>query len=31
MATLVFGMIQSLHGYVDGVTAGLELPPPGVV
>ncbi len=29
MAKLVFGMIQSLDGYVDGVAGGLELPPPG--
>ena len=27
---LVFGMMQSLDGYVDGVAGGLELPPPGV-
>jgi dihydrofolate reductase len=30
MAKLVFGMMQSLDGYVDGVDGGLELPPPGV-
>ena len=30
MATLVFGMMQSLDGYVDGVSGGLQLPPPGV-
>jgi dihydrofolate reductase len=30
MAHLVFGMMQSLDGYVDGVAGGLELPPPGV-
>ena len=30
MATLVFGMMQSLDGYVDGVDGKLELPPPGV-
>lgn len=29
MAKLVYGMIQSLDGYVDGVAGGLELPPPG--
>jgi dihydrofolate reductase len=29
MAKLVFGMMQSLDGYVDGVTGGLELPAPG--
>jgi len=29
MAKLVFGMMQSLDGYVDGVTGKLELPPPG--
>jgi dihydrofolate reductase len=29
MAKLVFGMMQSLDGYVDGVAGGLELPPPG--
>jgi dihydrofolate reductase len=28
---LVFGMMQSLDGYVDGVKGGLELPPPGPV
>ena len=30
MGKLVFGMMQSLDGYVDGVTGQLELPPPGV-
>jgi len=30
MAKLVFTMMQSLDGYVDGVAGGLELPPPGV-
>ena len=30
MAKLVFGMMQSLDGYVDGVTGRLELPPPDV-
>jgi dihydrofolate reductase len=30
MGKLVFGMMQSLDGYVDGVDGGLELPPPGV-
>jgi dihydrofolate reductase len=30
MGKLVFGMIQSLDGYVDGVEGALELPPPGV-
>lgn len=29
MGKLVFGMMQSLDGYVDGVAGGLELPPPG--
>jgi dihydrofolate reductase len=29
MGTLVFGMMQSLDGYVDGVSGRLELPPPG--
>jgi dihydrofolate reductase len=29
MAKLVFGMMQSLDGYVDGVDGGLQLPPPG--
>ena len=29
MGKLVFGMMQSLDGYVDGVSGGLELPPPG--
>ena len=31
MGKLVFGMMQSLDGYVDGVAGGLELPPPGVL
>ena len=30
MGKLVFGMMQSLDGYVDGVEGKLELPPPGV-
>lgn len=30
MAKFIFGMMQSLDGYVDGVTGRLELPPPGV-
>jgi hypothetical protein len=30
MAKLVFGMMQSLDGYVDGVGGRLELPSPGV-
>ena len=30
MGTLVFGMMQSLDGYVDGVADRLEFPPPGV-
>ena len=29
MAKLVFGMMQSLDGYVDGVDGELTLPPPG--
>jgi len=29
MAKLVFGMIQSLDGYIDGVPGGPQLPPPG--
>ena len=29
MGKLVFGMMQSLDGYVDGVAGGLQLPPPG--
>jgi dihydrofolate reductase len=29
MGKLVFGMMQSLDGYIDGVTGQLELPPPG--
>ena len=29
MAKFVFGMMQSLDGYVDGVGGDLELPPPG--
>jgi dihydrofolate reductase len=28
MARLVFGMMQSLDGYVDGVSGTLEMPPP---
>lgn len=30
MGKLVFGMMQSLDGYVDGVADRLEFPPPGV-
>ncbi len=30
MGKLVFAMMQSLDGYVDGVSGGLELPAPGV-
>ena len=30
MGKLVFGMMQSLDGYVDGASGGLEFPPPGV-
>ncbi len=30
MAKLVFGMMQSLDGYVDGVAGGPQLPAPGV-
>src|SRR5258707_15185227 len=30
MGKLVFGMMQSLDGYVDDVAGRLELPPPGV-
>jgi dihydrofolate reductase len=30
MGKLVFGMMQSLDGYVDGVAGKVELPPPGV-
>jgi hypothetical protein len=30
MGKLVFGMMQSLDGYVAGVADGPELPPPGV-
>ena len=29
MGKLVFGMMQSLDGYVDGVADALEFPPPG--
>jgi dihydrofolate reductase len=29
MAKLVFGMMQSLDGYVAGVAGGAQLPPPG--
>lgn len=28
MGTLVFGMMQSLDGYVDGASGGLDMPPP---
>jgi hypothetical protein len=31
MAKLVFGMSQSLDGYVDGVAGELDFPPPGPV
>jgi dihydrofolate reductase len=31
MAKLVFGMMQSLDGYVDGVADRLVFPPPGVL
>src|ERR1700744_2612330 len=31
MAKLVFGMMQSLDGYVDRVAGGPELPPPGAM
>ena len=31
MAKFVFGLLQSLDGYVDGVAGELELPPPGPV
>ena len=30
MAKLIFGMMQSLDGYVDGIAGRMELPPPGV-
>jgi len=30
MGTFVFGMMQSLDGYVDGLAGPLALPPPGV-
>ena len=30
MGTLVFGMMQSLDGYVDGVAGNLDSPPPDV-
>jgi dihydrofolate reductase len=29
VAKLIFGMMQSLDGYVDGVAGGLNFPPPG--
>jgi len=29
MGKLVFGMMQSLDGYVDGISGKLEFPPPG--
>lgn len=31
MGKLVFTMMQSLDGYVDGIAGGLQLPPPGVL
>jgi dihydrofolate reductase len=31
MGKLIFGMMQSLDGYVDGVAGGPQLPPPGAV
>jgi dihydrofolate reductase len=31
MGRLVFGMMQSLDGYVDDAAGGLQLPPPGPV
>jgi dihydrofolate reductase len=31
MAKLVFGMMQSLDGYIAGIAGGPELPPPGPV
>jgi hypothetical protein len=31
MGKLVFGMMQSLDGYVAGVAGGPQLPPPGAV
>src|SRR5579862_8173171 len=31
MAKLVFGMMQSLDGYVDGISDKLEFPPPDAV
>src|SRR5258708_35549078 len=30
MGKVVFAMMQSLDGYIDGVSGGLDLPPPGV-
>jgi dihydrofolate reductase len=29
MAKLIFGMMQSLDGYIAGVAGGPQLPPPG--
>lgn len=29
MARLIFGMVQSLDGYIAGAPGGPELPPPG--
>jgi hypothetical protein len=29
MGKLIFGMMQSLDGYVDDTTGRLQLPPPG--
>ena len=31
MGKLVFGMMQSLDGYVDGVADRLEFPPPFLI
>ncbi len=31
MGKLVFGMMQSLDGYVDSVGDALEMPPPGII
>jgi len=30
MGKLVFGLVQSLDGYVAGAAGGMEMPPPGV-
>ena len=31
MARLIFGMMQSLDGYIDGPAGDVQLPPPGPI